>query len=185
MHFAICPACQRRVSLPENTSGRTVNTMCPKCGELLPVPPSPTRHHQEELAASILGGGGTATLSAQQLREQLAEATASSKNLGLVALTLGLVGLLLLAVSFCFWPVAWMGIVIGGIGLLLGLYGLARGLGRRGRDVLYIVAGIGVSALAVGLIVIWLYSRSQPVQPTEETQEREPGIYELGKKQLK
>jgi hypothetical protein len=179
MQFAVCPACQRRVSLPENTSGRTVNTMCPKCGELLPVPPSPTRHHQEELAASIMGGGGTATLSAQQLRGQLAEATASGKNLGLLLLGLGLVSLLSLAVSFCFWPFAWIGIAIGGVGLLLGLYGIIRGLRRRERDVLYVVAGFGVSALAVGLLVMFLLFPSRP-EPTG-TQEHQPTMFEQRK----
>jgi hypothetical protein len=180
MHFAVCPACQRKVSLPENTSGRTVNTMCPKCGELLPVPPSPAPHHQEALAASIMSGGGTATLSAQHLREQLAEATASSKNLGLLLLALGLIGLLILAVSFCFAPVAYVGIVVSGAALLFGLYGMVRSLLRRERGVLYVVAGVGVSALAVGLIATRLLFPASPPQPTG-SQDHVPTMFEQRK----
>lgn len=184
MPAAVCPACQRKVPLPENNTGRTVQTMCPKCGEFLPVPPSASRHHQEQVAAHITGGSSTATLSSRELRKELAEATASSKSLGLLVLTLGLTALLSLAVGFCLGFVLYVGLALSGLGLLLGVYGMVRGMLRRERDALYVVAGVGVSALATGLLVTRLVFPSSSQGPTTERAGDPPNIYQQGKKEL-
>jgi predicted RNA-binding Zn-ribbon protein involved in translation (DUF1610 family) len=183
MPAAVCPSCQRKVSLPDNYSGRTVQTMCPKCGELLPVPPAASRHHQEETAAQITAGSGTATVSARELRRELAEATASSKNLGLLVLTLGLAALLSVAVSFCLTFVQYLGLALSGVGLLLGLYGMIRGTLRRERDTLYVMAGVGVSALATGLLLTRLLFPPSAGQPTG-TNRDSPNLYQQEQKEL-
>jgi hypothetical protein len=169
MHAAVCPACQRRVKLPENTTGRTVNTMCPKCGELLPVPPGDSHHHEEEVAAHITGGTSTATLTAQELRKEFAEATASSKSLGLLVLGLGLVALMTLPIG-CISFMDYLGLAVGGVGLVLGIYGLFRGMIHRERDTLYVLAGVAVCVLSVGLLLTRLFFSAPEQSPNLQHQ---------------
>jgi hypothetical protein len=133
------------VALPENTTSRTVKTMCPKCGELIPVPPSPSRHPQESVLADLQHGRAGAGL-----REQLAEAMATLRSLGLLVLGLGLVALLL-SLGFCISDyIPFLSLPVAGVGLLLGLYGLGRALKRGERGVLYVLGGLAACALALG-----------------------------------
>jgi hypothetical protein len=123
--------------------------MCPKCGELLPVPPNPSRHPQESVLADLQHGSVGAGL-----REQLAEAMASLRSLGLLVLGLGLVGLLL-TLGFCISDyIPFLGLPVSGAGLLLGLYGLGRALMRGERGVLYVLGGLAVCTLALGVFFI-------------------------------
>ena len=71
MHAAVCPACQSNVDLPHYVTSRTVKTMCPKCGELLAVPPSESRHHQDATAAHMSGVATTATVAAREIRKAM------------------------------------------------------------------------------------------------------------------
>lgn len=149
MHSTVCPSCQRRVVLPENSTSRTVKTMCPKCGELLPVPPSASRHPQEEAAAQLYHGEVDLGL-----RDQLNEAMKSLRSLGLLVLGLGLAGLLL-TLGFCISDyIPYLGLVVAVAGLLLGVYGAGRALLRHERGGLYVLGGLAVCALALGVFFI-------------------------------
>jgi len=149
-----CPSCKNRVKLPENTSSRTVKTMCPKCGELLSVPPTPVRHAEDERSRAVDGRATTATITTREVRDQLVGVTSSARSLSLLALGLGLVGLLSLALS-CLPFVPYVGLGVASAGLLVGLYATLRALLRRERGAaLYGLAGVAVSGLAVLLILL-------------------------------
>ena len=181
MPVATCPGCQNRVKLPENTTSRAVKTMCPKCGELLSVPPMRGRHAEDEHARAADGRATTATLTAREVRAELAEVTASSRNLSLLGLGLGLVAVLSLALS-CLPFVAYIGLGLAGAGLIVGLYSIFRMLIRREQGILYAIAGVAVSGLALGLLVTFKISTEpeKGPRPNDET----PTILEQ-RKQLK
>jgi len=159
MHVTTCPGCQRKVRLPENTTSRAVKTMCPKCGELLSVPPMTARHAEDEPSRALDGRVTTATVTVREVREQIAGVTASSRNLSLLGLALGLMSLLSLAFS-CLTFVAYVGLGLAGVGLLIGLYAIFRVLIKRERDAPYAIGAIVVSGLALGLILTRLLSPS-------------------------
>jgi hypothetical protein len=182
MQAAVCPSCQRKVVLPENNTSRIVKTMCPKCGELLPVPPSGSEHDQDATAAKIMSSGRTTGLTAEELREQLAGVTASSKNLGLVLVAVGLVGLLTLALS-CIPYLPHAGLALSGIGLLVSVAALARGLLRRERELLYLVGGGVVCALAVGLLITRIALASG--KDSSRGDENIPTIFEQERRELR
>src|SRR5262249_16572966 len=146
MPLATCPGCQHRVKLPENTTSRAVQTMCPKCGELLSVPPMHARHAEDERSRAMDGRATTATLTAREARAELAEVTGASRNLSLLALGLGLIAVLSLALS-CLPFVAYLGLGLAGAGLLVGLYATARILIRREKGILHAIAAVAVSGL--------------------------------------
>jgi hypothetical protein len=165
------------VKLPENTTSRAVQTMCPKCGELLSVPPMQARHAEDEHSRAADGRTTTATLTAREVREQLAGVTASSRNLSLLALGLGLTALLSLIVS-CLPFVRYAGLGLAGLGLLVGLYATCRTLWRRERGVLYGIGGVAASGLALGLLLTQVLApspdqSSRPDDPTPTLLEQE------------
>src|SRR5262249_31335606 len=131
MQAAVCPACQRTVKLPPNLSSRPVKTMCPKCGELLTVPPSDHRHpHDNQLEA--LSRKRTSVSAFGDARIQLREAMATTRGRGLLVVLLGLLALAFLGASFCLPAVVgYVGLPLSGIGILLGIYSTIRGLVRR------------------------------------------------------
>src|SRR5262249_56357603 len=134
-------ACHGKVNLPANTSSRIVKTMCPKCGELLSVPPTPARHPEDERLDAL----HHAAAPRFDLRSQVAEVTGSSRSLGLVILGLGSIALLSVPLPF----LVYAGLVLSGIGALMGLYGMVRGLMRRDRNVLYVLAGFATCGLGL------------------------------------
>ena len=171
MHTAVCPTCQRKVSLPANTTSRVVNMMCPKCGELLPVPPSASRHPDDGRLAD-LHPGRQHTSALSDTRAEIGQALATTKGLGLFAVLLGLLAFVFLAAGVFCLPVVvgYVGLAPGGIGLLLGLYGIARGLQRRDRDLLLAVGGLATCGLAVGLILtLSTLRRPETPPPKDET----------------
>jgi hypothetical protein len=162
MNSTVCPTCQRKVALPENTTSRTVKTMCPKCGELLPVPPSASRHPQESILANLQHSSTGA-----ELRDELTEAMASLRNLGLLVLGLGLVSLLFMMLTFCLPDVfEYVGVPLSGAGILLGLYGIGRALKRGERGVLYVLGGMA----ACGLVLALIFSHPWRTVPNEGPQ---------------
>jgi len=153
MQTAVCPACQRNVKLPPNTSSRAVKTMCPKCGELLTVPPTASRHPQDA-HLDALAHGRTQVSALSSARTQLGEAMATTRGLGLLVVLLGLLALSVLAASFCLPAVAgYVGLPLAGLGILLGTYASLRGLLRREREALYAAGGLGLCGLALALIL--------------------------------
>jgi len=182
MHVTVCPSCQRKVALPENTSSRTVKTMCPKCGELLPVPPRQSHHPQESVAAGLISTG-TATATARDLRTQLGGAFESPRSLGLFVLALGLVSLLVLSLTFCLPTfIEFVGIPVSGVGLLLGLYGLGRAVSRRERGIPYVLAGMAVCGLALVLILSHPWISKEPER--SGTENKSPTLLEQRNKEL-
>lgn len=177
MPAAVCPTCQRRVHLPDNATSRTVKTMCPQCGELLSVPPTPARHPEDDTLDALHHGAARRGI---DLRGQLAEVTASSRNLGLFVLALGLVSLLSLAVS-CLTFMVYVGLALSGIGALLGLYGMLRGLLRRDRNVFYVLAGVAACTVALVLIETRL---TMPPGQTSGTPRDPSTLIEQRKKEL-
>src|SRR5262249_43331954 len=100
---------------------------------------------------------------------QLNEAMKSLRSLGLLVLGLGLVGLLL-TLGFCISDyIPYLGLPVSGVGLLLGLYGLGRALMRHERGVLYVLGGVVVCALAVGVFFIRPSSPTPSGARTDET----------------
>jgi len=149
MQTAVCPACQRQVKLPLNTSSRAVKTMCPKCGELLTVPPMESRHPQDAHLDAYAHGGTSASA-----RTQLRDVMASTRGLGLLVVLLGLLALSFLAASFCLPAAAgYVGIPLSGLGVLLGIFASIRGLLRREREAFYAAGGMALCGLALGLIL--------------------------------
>jgi hypothetical protein len=139
--------------MPPNFTGRAVKTMCPKCGELLTVHPTESRHPQDEHLAA-LSQGRTSASALGDARSQFREAMATTRGRGLLVVFLGLLALAFLAASFCLPAVVgYVGLPLGGIGVLLGLYAAIRGMLRREREALYAVAGLALCGLAVGLIL--------------------------------
>jgi hypothetical protein len=179
MQTAVCPACQRQVKLPPNYSGRTVKTMCPKCGELLTVQPTETRHPQDE-QLDALTKGRTSVSALGDAKGQLSAAMSSTRGRGLLAVLLGLLALAFLTASLCLpAQVGYAGLPLAGIGVLLGLHTAFRGLLRREREALFAVGGTALSCLAVALI--WSHtamkspekSRGDEHQPNLLERERE------------
>jgi hypothetical protein len=133
--------------------------MCPKCGELLSVPPTPARHPEDDRLDAL---HDEAASGGMDLWGQLAEVTASSRNLGLMVLAFGLTALLMSPLPI----LVYVGLALSGTGALLGLYGIVRGLMRRDRNVLYVLAGVGTCAVALMLIVTRL--TVAPAGPTSD-----------------
>jgi hypothetical protein len=127
--------------------------MCPKCGELLTVPPTESRHPQDEHLAA-LSHGRTSVSALGDARTQFREAMATTRGRGLLVILLGLLALAFLAASFCLpTAVEYVGLPLGGIGILFGVHAALRGMLRREREALYAVAGLAVCGLALALIL--------------------------------
>jgi hypothetical protein len=170
MHIAVCPTCQRKVSLPENTSSRAVKMMCPKCGELLPVPPSASRHPEEDRLAAFHHGRQSSSAWGDA-RTQIGEALRTTRGQGLLAVLLGVLAFACLAAAlFCLPPImGYAGLLPGGVGFLLGLYGVVRGFHRGERDVLYGLGGVAACGLALGLILtLSTLSRTEKTLPSND-----------------
>jgi hypothetical protein len=181
MQVTVCPGCQHKVKLPPNTTSRAVKTMCPKCGELLSVPPMESRHPQEEHLAA-LGQGRTSPSPIAEARSDLKESLATTQGRGLFAVLLGLLVLCFLAASLCL-PVAvsYAGLPLSGVGILLGLHATFRGMLRREREALYAAGGVALCGLALGLILTRVLA---PVEQSPSDGGNQPTLLEQEKKEL-
>jgi hypothetical protein len=176
MQTAVCPACQRQVKLPPNFTGRAVKTMCPKCGELLTVQPTASRHPQDEQLAALTQGRTNAS-ALGEARSQLGAALSTTRGRGLTAVLLGLLALAFLTASLCLpAQVGYAGLPLAGLGILLGLHTAFRGMLRREREALFAVGGIAISSLAVALI--WTHTAMKSPEKPGSGDEHQPTILE-------
>jgi hypothetical protein len=156
--------------------------MCPKCGELLSVPPMASRHPQEEHLAA-LGQGRTSPSPIAEARSQLRESLATTQGRGLFVVLLGLLAFSFFAASFCL-PVAvsYAGLPLSGVGILLGVYAMFRGLLRREREALYAAGGVAICGLALGLILTRVLA---PVEQPPSGGGNQPTLLEQEKQELR
>ena len=155
MPTVACPACQRKLRIPDDLPGRKVT--CPRCHQTVPV-----RHSSQPLAEEDAP-------STEPPLSEAPEPLRPSARLGMIAMVLGVFSIPVLCIPF----VGYAAILLSGVGLFLAVRGLliaqpsgtrevssspAEGaaksprFGERDRD--YPLAGIAACVLALILALL-------------------------------